>query len=203
MELTEPGSLLRKEDSGERHFLLVFFLKESGLTYILARRPTKASAGDILPDLFDTGIVSLQRKDAAKPSFLKEFEPLVRHTGIARSYACLKAAASLSQFFERNLLHMETFDRAWEVLAQSLDALSCKPRPEVVVFKALFLIARSEGYAVSSSWLNHLPTEIRPAVQQALKSPLEDIEDSPAMVEDWTRQLYRFFERDTDLLPPD
>ena len=203
MYLTEEGCLLRRGDSGENHSLLVFFLKDSGLRFVLARRRSKPDAGGCLPDLFETGEVYLQQKDSSKPAFLREFTLQNRFPGIARQYQALSAASALAQFYERNLIHMENFGNAWELLQRALQSFSVNRQPQVTLLKALFSFARMEGYAVRAQWLQLQPASIRNQLVAILQNPVGQVSpEEAALVESAIADLKSYFSRETDLLPP-
>lgn len=205
MFVTGHGCLLRKADSGENHILLALFLRETGLKYALARKPAKARAGQFLPDLFEIGDFVLEQKDPAKPAFLKDYQPALRFPETARDYRRLKAASQLARFFERNLLHMESFESAWRLLRRTLQAIASQPLPDAALLKALFLMARDEGYPVVSNWLQHKPEAERNAIAVVLRNPLAELAGSvdPELPQAWVTDLYRFLEYHTDLLPPE
>lgn len=203
MFITDHSSLLRKSDSSENHLLLVFFLKEHGLKSVLARKRSKAASGQNIPDLFETGELVLEQKDPSKPAFLKDFTSGTQFPEIARRYQRLKNASSLTRFYERNLIHMEHFSSAWELLQATLAAFAEKDPPELVLFKSLFLFARMEGYPVSQHWLDQLGKDDRIGIQKCLRQPVENCTESTAQLNLWLQSLYQYFQQDTDLLPPD
>jgi recombinational DNA repair protein (RecF pathway) len=201
--ITDQASLLRKSDSGENHLLLVFFLREEGLKSALARKRSKASAGQTIPDMFETGELILEQKDPSKPAFLKDFSSVRQYSQIALRYQRLKNASSLTRFYERNLIHMEHFTSAWELLHGSLEAFSQKDPSELVLFKALFLFARMEGYPVSQHWLDQLNKDDSSKIRIVLQQPVEECTESISQLNNWLQSLYTYFQQDTDLLPPD
>jgi recombinational DNA repair protein (RecF pathway) len=203
--LSDQACLLRKADSGENNLLLVLFLREGGLKYALARRPTTNRTGPGLPDLFEMGTVTLEQKDPSKPAWLREFASTSRLDDIGRHYRSLKAASQLARFFERNLLHMEKFGPAWQLLEKSLAAMAGKSLPEAGLLKALFLMAREEGYPVVGNWLDLKSDPERTAITGILRSPIGSLEGKvePDLLWNWIHDLYRFFEQHTDLLAPE
>ncbi|MEX0331688.1 MAG: hypothetical protein AB3N64_09725 [Puniceicoccaceae bacterium] len=202
MYLTEEGCLLRKADSGESHTLLVFFLRESGLRYVLARRRAKPQAGSALPDLFETGEVYLQQKDDSKPAFLMEYTPLSRFPGIARQYQAFASAAQLTRFYEKNLIHMEHFNGAWELLLKSLESFAVQRQPQVTLFKALYLFAKLEGYPVKAQWLQRKRPHLQDPLLKVLQQPVNEATIEPKLLEDCINDLFKYFQQETDLLPP-
>lgn len=193
--------MLRKSVSGEHNLLMVFFLRENGLTFALARTPSKPSGSTSLPDLFDVGQLILEQKAAGKPAFLKDYTVSIAHEGIGRSYRHLQAASKLARFFEKNLLHMEHYPEAWDLLGHALAALSEKPNPEAVLLKTCFLFARSEGYPVLAHWLGGKTEKERQSISATLKTPLEELTVNSNEINCWIDDLNRFFKRETDLLP--
>lgn len=201
MHLSDQGCLLRKADSGENHFHLVFFLKASGLKSVLCRRRIKPDSVVALPDLFESGDLTVEQRGPGKPAFLKEYSPTVRHPGIARNYHALTAAARLCRFYEKNLVHMEHFGSAWELLHTTLDSLAGKPHPEVSLLKSLYLFARTEGYPVNAQWLGRKSPEERQAIISLLQNPVGASGTDPAQAGRWVDDLNRYFQAETDLLP--
>ena len=203
MFIQDQGCLLRKADQGEHHLLLVFFLQGSGIRQVLARRSKQPGSGPAIPDLFETGELVLQQRGESKPTYLSEFHSRERFPGIARNYATLNAASQFARFIERNLLHMETFPEAWDLTMSALDSFSTKPCPDGALLKAMYLFARSEGYAVSAQWLLQLPDVTRTRIQTVLRFPLENCAEEASQLREWCRDLGNYFQRSTDLLPPD
>jgi recombinational DNA repair protein (RecF pathway) len=201
--LTDEGCLLRKADSGEHHCLLVFFLKENGLKFALTRNRSKSDSSSTLPDLFEAGDVCLQQKDAAKPAFLREFNPNRRFPTIARHYKTFRAASSLARFYERNLIHMEHFEDAWALLSKALLSFAMKHEPETTLFKTLFIFARMEGYPVQAQWLEGQKPTTRKELTAALQMPVGEARTDPVTLTDAIGDLNRFFAEATDLLPID
>jgi recombinational DNA repair protein (RecF pathway) len=200
--ISDQGCVLRKDASGENNLLLVFFLREQGLKYVLARKRGKSSGGPQVPDLFESGDVIIEQKDPARPAFLRDYSPGTLHEGIGRSYRHLEAASSLVRFFEKNLLHMEHYPEAWDLLHSALGALAAKPLPEATLLKTYFLFARSEGYPVVAHWLESMPAGEQGALSAILRKPVEEITATPAELGAWVHNLSLFFKRETDLLPP-
>jgi recombinational DNA repair protein (RecF pathway) len=201
--ISDQGCLLRKTASGENHFLLVFFLRENGLKYVLARKPGRSNSGPCVPDLFEVGNLILEQKNPAKPAFLKDFSSTGEHAGIGKTYRQLQAASNLTRFFEKNLIHMEHYPEAWDLLENALTALAAKPNPEAILLKTYFVFARSEGYPVLAHWLESKPQGEQQSISQVLKSPAEEISATVDELNAWIVNLSLFFKRETDLLPPE
>ena len=202
MFLQDHGCLLRKADSGENHVLLIFFLRQNGLQMVLARKPTKSGIATNLPDLFESGELTLEKK-GDKPAFLKEFSPGTHYKGIARDYSALKTASRLARFYELNLLHLEHFEAAWDLLHTALQSLSEKRQSATVLLKALYVFARSEGYPVKEQWLEKLPREERILVEGLIRQPVDSQHMDTSITTEWIRRLEIFLLQETDLRIPE
>jgi recombinational DNA repair protein (RecF pathway) len=201
--LNEQGCLLRKAESGESHFLLVFFLRERGLRMTLMRKRSRSTQLAHEPDLFDSGDLVIEQKGESKPAFLKEFTPKLRFTDIARQYTALKAASRLTRFYEKNLFHMEHFETAWELLHTALDSFSKNNQPGITYLKALYVFAKSEGYPVREEWLGNQSPDNRSHINAIMRQPVGSIELESGQVDHWIRNLETYFMQSTDLIVPD
>lgn len=201
--LNEQGCLLRKAESGESHFLLVFFLRERGLQMALMRKRSRSSPLAHEPDLFDSGDLVIERKGESKPAFLKEFTPKLRFTEIARQYTALKAASRLTRFYEKNLFHMEHFAVAWDILHTALESFSKNNQPGVTYLKALYVFAKSEGYPVREEWLGNQSSDNRSLISAIMRQPVNSIEPESGKMDQWIRNLEAYFMQSTDLIVPD
>jgi hypothetical protein len=166
--LEAEGLVLDREPSGERHLRLTLLTPTLGLVSALAResrpagaKPTTASkkrgGAPQRPDIFDHASVRLEAPKAGGAHrhvyFLAEYKVLRRHAGLGRSYAALEAAAGLAKVVARNAAHFETCAPVFDLCRKALDALDGGAPPEAVRLKALFLLARDEGYAAREQWL--------------------------------------------------
>ena len=203
MFLKDQGCLLRKSPSGEHYNLLVFFLRENGLQMILTRRRTKTSIAVNDPDLFESGEVNIEKKGDNKPGFLKEFIPQSRYPGIAKKYRSLEAASRLTRFYEKNLVHMEFYDAAWELLHTALESFSQKEQSGVILLKSLFVFAKLEGYPVKDDWLERFPESTKCKLWQLIRSPVDSVDVDPSNVTNWITALEQYFIQHTDLLVPE
>jgi hypothetical protein len=201
--LNGQGCLLRKAESGENHFLLVFFLREHGLRMALMRKRSRSSPLAHDPDLFDSGDLIIEQKGENKPAFLKEFTPNMRFTEIARQYKAFLAASRLTRFYEKNLFHMEHFEAAWDLLHTAMDSFSKNRQPAVTYLKALYVFAKSEGYPVREEWFGSLSPDNRSLVDAIMKQPVDAVELESADVDYWIHNLEAYFMQSTDLIVPD
>jgi hypothetical protein len=184
--LEAEGLVLDRKPSGERHLRLTLLTPTLGLVSVLAResRPAGAKAGAASkkrgaapqrPDIFDLAAVRLQAPQAsgAHPHvyFLAEYKVLRRHAGLGRNYAALEAAAGLARLVTRNAAHFETCAPVFDLCRKALDALDGGAPPEAVRLKALYLLARAEGYAAREQWLPALGAENAALANAVLHRP--------------------------------
>ncbi len=169
--LEAEGLVLDREPAGERHLRLRLLSPTLGLVYALVResRPAggnssttrKRTGAAQRPDVFDHAALQLQPPGAgaahANVYFVSEYKVLRRHAGLGRNYASLAAAAALAALIARNAAHFETCAPVFALCRKALEALDQGAPPEVVRLKALFLLARAEGYAAKEHWLPTLP----------------------------------------------
>ena len=201
--LKDQGCLLRKTPSGEHYTLLVFFLREYGLQMTLCRKRSKASATVNEPDLFESGEVDIEKKGDSKPGFLKEFIPHNRYPGIARKYHVLEDACRLARYYEKNLVHMEFYDSAWELLHTALESFSEKRQSGVILLKSLFVFAKLEGYPVRDNWLRQLSPQTRKQIANLIQAPVDTLDVDTSQVSAWMKSLEQFLTHHTDILVPD
>ena len=98
---------------------------------------------------------------------------------------------------------MENFEGAWNLLHTALQSFALRHEPDATLFKALFLFARMEGYAVQAQWLERRNPTSRAALGDILKKPVGESTADPALLADGMKDLNRYFSETTDLLPVD
>jgi recombinational DNA repair protein (RecF pathway) len=183
--LTEAeGLVLDRKPAGERHVQLRLLTPTLGLIWALAREsrpagkpaaPRKNSAPAQRPDIFDHAELQLQLPEAgaAHPNvyFIAEYKVLRRHAGLGKNYAALTAAAGLAALIAHNATHFETCAPVFDLCRKALEALDQGAPPEAVRLKALFLLARAEGYAAKEHWLPTLPEADATLARAVLNKP--------------------------------
>jgi hypothetical protein len=204
------GLVLNRAPAGERHLRLTLLTPSLGLIIALFResRPaggtaTKSSrtrAGVMeQPDVFDHANVQLEtpKPGAAHGAayFVREYKVLRRHAGLGRHYAALESAAALATFVAHNARHFETCAPVFDLCRKAFAALDEGAAPEAVRLKALFLIARAEGYAALEQWFPALSGPDQALVLFVINRPAA--EAAALAAADATRlpRLRRAFER--------
>ncbi|HTB62392.1 MAG TPA: hypothetical protein VK737_02290 [Opitutales bacterium] len=183
--LEAEGLVLDRVPSGERHQRLILLTPSLGIISALAResRPAGATATSAKkrsgapqrPDIFDHATMRLETPDSgnthSRVYFLAEYKVLRRHAGLGRSYAALQAASGLAKLVAHNAVHFETCAPVFELCCKALDALDTGAPPEAVRLKALFLLARAEGYAALEQWLPALNVADQELARAVLSRP--------------------------------
>jgi hypothetical protein len=202
MHFSDEVLILRKVAHGENYLRLVCFGRTCGLLSVLGRISAKQMAKGIgLPDLYQTGQLVADRKSSHQPAFFREFHLTESRTGLARSYDAMKAAARLGQFYENNLLHLETFDGPWELLEEALRALEAGALPAAILLKTCYCFARDEGYAVRNQWLEGLPVDLQQVAVDALRTPAAECPFTTETLQPSLRSLERWMQSHTSLIP--
>ncbi len=191
--LEAEGLVLDKKPAGERHLQLKILSPALGLISALVResrapgqaaKPRKKTGGTQRPDIFDHAALQLQSPEAggAHPHvyFVAEYKVLHRQAGLARSYEALQTAATLAELVIRNAAHFETCAPVFDLCLKALGALDGGAPPEAVRLKALFLLARAEGYAAKEHWLPTLPAAEAALALTVLNQPTTKAAEMPA-----------------------
>lgn len=177
-------------------------MREQGLQSALFKERRKET-GIRAPDLFQVGELTLRKKGPDSIGYVGEFALLEEFPGISRAYRYLAAASVTARFFQRNLLHLESFETAWDLLTMALRAFSTRPHPEATLFKLLYRFAREEGYPVTRGWLHGLSVANQVEVETLLSQPLDQLAIGEERILYWVERLSSYFERETAIYAPD
>lgn len=182
LHTTEARLLARHPHAGDHQVLTCFSAADGLFTALL--RPPSPSRHDAppAPDLFDQLALQLARPRGAgesAPWFVRELRILQRHPALGRDYATLAAASRLARFVTRNPVPAESRAAVHDLLARAFAALA-RPatRPDLVLLKGFYLLARDEGLPVREDWLPTLTAPDRELVRSALALPA-DSPDAP------------------------
>lgn len=178
---TEAHLLAKSPHTGD-HLVLTCFSPTDGLiTALLRPAPISGSAAARSaapsPDLFDHLALDLNHARGSSSGglwFVREHRLLARHAAIGRNYATLAAASRLARLITRNPVPEESRAAVHTLLTQSFAAFA-RPgtRPELVLFKSLYCLARDEGLPLKQHWLPTLPEGDRASVAAALSLPAD------------------------------
>ena len=183
---TEIHVLAKATHAGDQ-LILTGFSPEDGLLTTLLRLPrASAPAANPAPDLFDRLALTLEHgrgSPVGGPWFVREHRLLMRHSTIGRSYEALAAASRLARIITRNPGAQDTRADIDALLTRAFAAFA-RPaaRPELVLFKSLYVFARDEGLPLKEEWLPLLPPADRDLAAAALALPA-DAHEAPAAVD--------------------
>lgn len=193
--------VLARIEQGERYWRFQLFHPEEGPIVALLRRSTK-TAGHAPPDLFQVIAVSLNTAGRSKLPFISEFTVKEDHAALARSYPAFKEATSFTRTIWQNLRHAEFFPPLYQLCERALRAFESGERPNVVHFKALYQLAREEGYPVKEQWWAQQSTEDRDAIVELIQKPVTEISLQPN-AENYLKDLKHYLHHHTDIQIPD
>ena len=194
------GCVLKRAPSGELHERLSLLCPDRGLIRCLRRCSTRAHTSAATPDLFDLARFQLERsRQGGELWFLAEYEVIQRHSGIGRSYAALQCASEYTRIIESNAEHLEDPEQLYRELVISLQAFDRGLRPDLVLLKALYRYARSEGYAVREQWYAGLHSSMQATVGEALFNGIETVSVAESSVHPMIDNLCHFLRRHTDI----
>lgn len=196
--INTEGYVLDRVLSGENHLRFGLFCEQHGLLTCFQRKSKKPGA-EAYVDLFDFASVTLERKENGT-SFVKEYLPIDRHKAIGKRYQTLLYAAEWASILSRNLQHAEHFPPLYQLCGEVLNAFERAKRSDVVLLKALWRMAREEGYAVKEQFWAGLSKSQREALSQLIQQPA----DAATLPEDKTKAileaLRRWMRAETDIL---
>ena len=97
-------------------------------------------------------------------------------------------------------MHAETFDGAYKLFLQGLESWLSGKRPDVVLFKCLYLFAKAEGYPVKEQWLQSLDDAGRGEAEMVLHHPVSEQTTNIARVDILLQSLKNWLAAHTDIL---
>jgi hypothetical protein len=166
--------VLALAQNSDAHWLLTGFSPADGRITALLRQSRKSNTNiKLTPDLFDRLELALahgRQGPSAGPWFVQDVQLLQRHPALGRDYVTLTAASRLARFVARNSFAPEASAAIHTLLSMAFAALA-RPatRPELVLLKGLYCIARDEGLPLKQQWVptlagydqQHLATALR------------------------------------------
>ncbi len=197
--LSTEGFLLSKEASGESYQRYQVFTAEHGLLLCLNRISSRKSL-KIQPDLFDRAHLELDKPQSGAAWFLGEYNLITRHTGIARNYKTFLRASEFATAMLKNLAHVETFEKLYDLTATAFRSWEKGYDAEVVLLKSLYLFARQEGYPVKEDWWQAIPAKEREKSASILNKKIELLEPGDPAYTDLLDNLKDWIIRRTDIL---
>lgn len=171
----EAHVLLRLPATENFHALTVF-CPDHGVLRVLQRTPKKIRPDHVPLDLFDHVSLRLEHPPdrAAQPVwFIREARVLHHYANLARHYDALTRASLLARLIVRNPVPEESRPAVATLLHRAFSAFATGHRPDVVHFKALYCLARDEGYPLKQHWLAVAPAADCTLATTLLANPAE------------------------------
>lgn len=199
LELT--SIILHREFSGENFLRFELFCPIHGKVTCLNRLSTK-KPNHYLPDLFDVANIHLTSPRQGTLFFLKTFHPILRHHNIPKNYSTFYYASYWIKIISMNLTYIDNLQYAFALTQKTLNAFDLSSQPHATYFKALYLLARHEGYPVKEDWLSQLPSAMFKNALSLLKNPLETQVLSIPIIESLIHHIHSWISQTTDILLP-
>lgn len=172
MKSETPAIILSKDLHGESFIRFNLYTQEHGLITALMRKPSRRKTG--MPDLFQTGNATIERRNAEQIAFLTGFEAVIARVRMASTISGLKAACRFSRILVMNTPHMEVSQDLFDLINRCLDGWEKGGDPNTILLKSLYLLASSEGFPVRQEWYDTLGPNMRGRAGDAIFSPLAD-----------------------------
>lgn len=192
------GIVLNRLPRGENSLRLHFLSPEHGRLILIKRLSLKRTTGS--PDLFDCAEILAEAAETPSCYFLREYRLLKRHQKLGSDYQRLSCASQFAQLLDRNLTHAETFQHLYALALEAFEAWEEQPHPRATLLKALYRLAREEGYPVKEQWCGSLPHSLKPEALKLLNTPLQDLHALETQWQALIEHLNRWLEHHTDIL---
>jgi len=196
--LSTEGLVLHKDPSGEHYWRYTLFSKEYGKLLSL-QRATKKSNTHTTPDLFDLGEFEIEVPGQGSATFIREFKLHHRFSNIGKSYHRLQCASRFAHTVSQNLQHAEHFDKIYSLCCKTFKALEDAPHPDATLIKSFYIFAKDEGYPIKEDWYTHLPPFLQHDATMIIKTPLVDLQLSPAEINNVLENLCIWLQSHTDI----
>jgi hypothetical protein len=169
--------LLSKEASGERFWKYTVISPELGGCICLMSRSVggKGREVKIVADLFDSATVHVRKPSGSEALyFIEDYELRTRRSGLGKDYKTLQAAAFWAGFLVRNLASIpeDGGTAVFKHAERALDLLEQQYPADWVLFKAVYLMLKLEGYPVRESWWRELPPQDQAAASYWLSQKI-------------------------------
>ncbi len=154
---TASGLVLSREERGEAHWQFALLDPSAGTVWLLQRRSKRGGLPP--PDLFDHIRVTFERPGEG-PGFVRDVEVISKSDALARHYEAFAAASRFGRILLQNGRHWADHATPCDLLVRSLHHWIAGASPDLVYFKAVFLLAQAEGLPVRAQWLAELPAAL-------------------------------------------
>lgn len=195
------GFILDRIVQGEKFWRVVILTREYGAQPCLVRIAGKNKT-TCVPDLFDEAEILLDKPKAGTDSalrFAKEYRLVRRNVGISGNYSALVCASKFASLLAKNTFPPDSHTGIYRLSENVFRAFGEKPNPDATYLKALWTLARDNGYPVREDWFENSCFEDREGIAAVLKTPLEqlcidsrDITHYVHRLESWLSREHQF-----------
>lgn len=171
------GFILDRVVQGEKFWRVVILSREYGAQPCLVRIAGKNKT-TCVPDLFDEAEILLSPPKTGTDSslrFAKEYRLVKRNVGISRNYAALVCASKFAGVLAKNTFPQDSHENIFRLATNVFRAFGEKPNADASYLKALWTLARENGYPVREDWFENSCFEDRQGIAAVLKTPLEQL----------------------------
>lgn len=172
MKSETPAVVLSKDLHGESFTRFNLYTREHGLITALMRKSSGRKSG--MPDLFQTGNATIERKSTEQIAFLTGFEAIVARVRMASTISGFETACRFSRILVMNTRHMEVTQELFDLINRCLDGWEKGGDPNTILLKSLYLLASSEGFPVRQEWYDTLGPNLQRRAADAIFSPLAE-----------------------------
>lgn len=192
------GTVIARTQRGESSLRLHFLSPVHGRMLLIKRVSQKRLTS--APDLFEQAEIVAEAADVPQTYFLREYHLNVRHEAIAKRYTHFECACRFANILDKNLQHAEHFQDLHRLLLDALQAWESQPHPYATLLKALYRLAREEGYPAKEHWFSQLPKQQKDSVAKVLNTPLGALEGEDKNLDRIIQTLQHWLEHHTDIL---
>ena len=192
------GFILDRIVQGEKFWRVVILTREYGAQPCLVRIAGKNKT-TCVPDLFDESEILLDKPKSGTDShlrFAKDYRLVKRNVGISGNYNALVCASKFASVLAKNAFPTDSHESVFKLAANVFRAFGEKPNAEATYLKALWTLARENGYPVREDWFENSCFEDREGIAAVLKTPLEQLCVDPRDVTHYIHRLEAWLVRE-------
>lgn len=196
------GFILNRIVQGEKFWRVVILTREYGAQPCLVRIAGKNKT-TCVPDLFDEAEILLSPAKSGTDSglrFAKEYRLIKRNGGISGNYSALVCASKFASVLTKNSFPQDSNESVFRLAVNVFRAFGEKPNAEATYLKALWTLARENGYPVREDWFENSCFEDREGIAAVLKTPLEQLCIDSRDIQHYVRRLEAWLAREHNFI---
>lgn len=196
------GFILNRIVQGEKFWRVVILTREYGAQPCLVRIAGKNKT-TCVPDLFDEAEILLSPAKSGTDSvlrFAKEYRLIKRNGSISGNYSALVCASKFASLLTKNSFPQDSNESVFRLAVNVFRAFGEKPNAEATYLKALWTLARENGYPVREDWFENSCFEDREGIAAVLKTPLEQLCIDSRDIQHYVRRLEAWLAREHNFI---